>query len=61
MVKKELFKRIPCFVFCPNSRNYGSMLSNNDVKALRKHARNNAKQKGAERRAAQPAMVAKVQ
>lgn len=61
MVKKELFKRIPCFVFCPNSRNYGSMLSNNDVKALRKHARNNAKQKGAERRAAQPAMVANVQ
>jgi len=61
MVKKELFKRIPCFIFCPNSRNYGSMLSNNDVKALRKHARNNAKQKGAERRAAQPAMVAKVQ
>jgi len=39
MVKRELPKRIACTIFCPNSRNYGSMLSNNDVKALRKHAK----------------------
>ena len=38
MVKRELPKRIACTIFCPNSRNYRSMLSNNDVKALRKHA-----------------------
>ena len=35
LVKHELFpKRIVCFVFCYNSRNYTSMLSNGDVMAV---------------------------
>ena len=37
LVKKEIPKRIPCMIFCRDSRNYRSMLSNNDVKALRKN------------------------
>jgi ubiquinone biosynthesis protein len=57
MVKKELPKRIPCMIFCRNSRNYRSMLSNNDVKALRKKM----KKKTAAPPAAQPAPAAKVQ
>ena len=35
LVKKELFpKRLFCMVFCYNSRNYTSMLSNGDVMAV---------------------------
>jgi ubiquinone biosynthesis protein len=42
MVKGEFPKRIWCLLFCPNSRNYTSMLSNNDVKALRANANKKA-------------------
>ena len=34
LVKKEMPKRLICVVFCWNSRNYTSMLSNGDVKAV---------------------------
>jgi len=38
LVKKELFpKRMFCFVFCYNSRNYTSMLSNGDVMAVSRY------------------------
>ena len=57
LVKKEIPKRIPCMIFCRDSRNYRSMLSNNDVKALRK----NMKKKTAAVPAAQPAPATQVQ
>jgi len=57
MVKRELPKRIVCMIFCPNSRNYTSMLSNNDVKVLRK----NASKKAAVLPAVPPAPAANVQ
>jgi len=57
MVKKEAAKRIPCMIFCRDSRNYTSMLSNNDVKALRK----NMKKKTAAVPAAPPALATKGQ
>ena len=38
LVKKEIFpKRLVCMVFCYNSRNYTSMLSNADVWAVSRY------------------------
>jgi len=58
MVKKELPKRIPCMIFCRDSRNYTSMLSNRDVSAVQKSMK---KKKTEAVPAAQPAPATKVQ
>jgi ubiquinone biosynthesis protein len=56
LVKHELFpKRLVCFVFCYNSRNYTSMLSNKDVMAVSHYK----KPKEAKTAASQPVSTAK--
>ena len=58
LVKKEVPKRIPCMIFCRDSRNYTSMLSNRDVKEVQKAMKH---KKTEPVPAAQPAAVTKVQ
>jgi ubiquinone biosynthesis protein len=58
MVIRELPKRIPCMIFCWNSRNYKSMLSNGDVVAVKRYKKPKAT---AAVPAAQPAPATKSQ
>jgi ubiquinone biosynthesis protein len=37
LVKKEMPKRLACIAFCYNSRNYTSMLSDADIRAIQSH------------------------